>query len=154
MLQKYWGVKIDPKSDLICIWNFRKVPLPQRGKIVLTHKKIWIVDKYLFEALQNHFFCLFSPMKNSCMSESRVHSLFKGFCATRTTKITKNLIFANVAEQTRGHLESRNYVVLLHTSRDGARSENLSGQVVMLHNSATWQRLLFCQNLPSIYWRP
>ena len=83
-----------------------KVSLPyllRQMKIVLSHKEIWVVGICGFA---EPFFLFILPMKNSCMSESRVHSLLKGFCATRTTKITKNLIFANVAEQTRGHPET------------------------------------------------
>ena len=34
--------------------------------------------------------------------------------------------------------------------RDGARSENLIGQVVMRHVAAAWRCLLFCQNLRSV----
>ena len=37
--------------------------------------------------------------------------------------------------------------LLLKQNRDGTRSENLGGQVVMRRAAAAWRRLLFCQKL-------
>ena len=42
------------------------------------------------------------------MTEGKVHLLLQGFPGSHTTKITKNLIFANATRQTRTDEEQKN----------------------------------------------